>query len=89
MADSAPSDWPVPYSGRFQMSGTFGFLGPYQVLGLEGGGETLFDLERGRLKEQRQRYKLQMKASLPPMGIKADPHITIDQTLTTELVETE
>ena len=35
-ADSAPAGWPIPYSGQFQMSGTFGFLCSYEVLGLKG-----------------------------------------------------
>ncbi|MFH1883225.1 MAG: DUF6263 family protein, partial [Planctomycetota bacterium] len=38
-ADSAPQNWPIPYSGRFQMKGTFGFLSGYKLLSLEGGGE--------------------------------------------------
>ena len=81
-ADAVPAGWPVPYAGRFQMSGTFGFLGPYEVLGLEGGGETLFDLEQGRIEEKEQKYRVRIRAGIPPMGIKADPHITIHQTLT-------
>lgn len=83
-ADSAPAGWPIPYSGRFQMSGTFGFLGPYEVLGLEGTGTELFDLKAGRLEERQEKYVLRVKAGLPPLGIKANPHITIAQTLTME-----
>lgn len=89
LADSAPSDWPVPYSGRFQVSGTYGFLGPYEVLGLEGAGEELFNIEAGRIERQQQKYTMQVKASLPPMGIRANPHITIAQTLTMELMKPE
>ncbi len=89
LADSAPSDWPVPYSGRFQMSGTYGFLGPYEVLGLKGAGEELFNIEAGRIERQQQTYTMRMKASLPPMGIRANPHITIEQTLTMELMRPE
>lgn len=83
-ADAAPTDWPIPYSGRFQVSGTFGFLGSYQMLALEGAGQQSFDLDAGRVLADRQKYTVQMKASLPPMGIRANPHITIEQTLTTE-----
>jgi hypothetical protein len=86
-ADSTPADWPIPYSGRFQMSGTFGFLGPYQVLGLEGGGEELFDLQAGRIEQRRETYTLRIKAGMPPLGIRANPHITIEQTLTMERAE--
>jgi len=85
-ADAAPTDWPIPYSGRFQMSGTFGFLGSYRVLALEGTGQESLDLDAGRVVVDRQKYTMRMKASLPPMGIRADPHLTIEQTLTTELL---
>jgi hypothetical protein len=89
LAASAPADWPVPYAGRFQMSGTFGFLGPYEVLGLEGGGAEFFNLEAGRTERREQEYTMRMRASLPPMGVRANPHIAIEQTLTMELMEPE
>jgi hypothetical protein len=85
LAASVPADWPVPYAGRFQMAGTFGFLGPYEVQGLAGSGEELFNVEAGRTERQRQKYTLRIAAALPPMGIRANPHITIDQILTLEL----
>jgi hypothetical protein len=84
LAKAAPSTWPVPYSGRFQMSGTFGFLSGYQMTSLEGEGEELFNVDAGRVESYRQTYTAQMDASLPPMGIRANPHIRIDQTLTME-----
>lgn len=87
LADSAPRDWPVPYAGRFQLSGTFGFLGAYDIVALEGSGRALFNLDAGRIMRQDQKYTLQMKASLPPMGIRADPFITIEQTLTMESLD--
>jgi hypothetical protein len=87
LAETVPSDWPVPYSGRFQMSGTFGFLGSYQVSRLDGAGEELFDLDAGRVVSRRQEYVMEMKASLPPLGIRANPHLRIDQTLTMELLD--
>ncbi len=89
LADSAPTDWPVPYSGRFRMSGTFGFLGPYEVLSLEGSGEELYNIEAGRLEQRVQKYTMQVKASLPPMGVQTHPHITIEQTLAAELLAPE
>ena len=49
----------------------------------------LFDIDAGRLESQRQHYTLQMKAALPPIGVQANPLITIEQTLTTELIEEE
>ena len=87
LADSAPQGWPVPYAGRFQLSGTFGILGAYDIVALEGNGRTLFDVEAGRIECQDQTYTLQMKASLPPMGIRANPFIVIEQTLTMELMD--
>jgi hypothetical protein len=85
LAEAPPAGWPVAYSGRFQMAGTFGFLGPYEVLGLAGGGTEQFNLKTGRTERQQQKYTLRMKASLPPLGIQANPLITIEQTLTMEL----
>lgn len=87
LADSVPRSWPIPYAGRFQLSGTFGFLGAYDITTLTGDGQTRFNIDAGRLEQQEQHYTLQMKASVPPMGIRANPFITITQTLTTELVQ--
>ena len=88
-AGSVPADWPIPYAGRMQMSGTFGFLLSYEVLGLEGSGEELFNLQAGRIEQRRETYTLRARAGLPPMGIKANPQITIEQTLTMELMDGE
>jgi hypothetical protein len=88
-AASAPAGWPIPYSGRMQMSGTFGFLLSYEVLGLDGTGEELFNLKAGRIEQRRETYTLRVKAGLPPMGIKANPQITIEQMLTMELMKPE
>ncbi len=85
LAASAPAGWPVPYAGRFQMAGTFGFLGPYEVQELSGGGEEWFNVAAGRTERQQQKYTLRIAAALPPMGIRANPHITIDQIFTLEL----
>jgi hypothetical protein len=86
LAESVPTTWPIPYSGRFQMSGTFGFLRGYKMLALEGQGEELFNIDMGRIQRYNQRYKMQLSAALP-MGIAANPTITIDQNLTMELLE--
>jgi len=83
-ADSAPQSWPIPYSGRFQMKGTFGFLSGYKLLSLEGGGEELFNIEAGRIEQYNQQYQMQLEASIP-MGISVKPMITITQNLTMEL----
>ena len=88
-ADAAPAGWPIPYSGRFQVSGTFGFLSSYEVVGLAGSGEERFNLGTGRIEQRRETYTLRTKAGLPPLGIKANPHIRIDQTLMMELEDME
>jgi hypothetical protein len=84
LATAAPSTWPVPYSGRFQMSGTFGFLSAYEVSDLKGQGQELFNVDAGRVESYRQDYTMHLKAGLPPIGIRANPNIRIDQTLTME-----
>jgi hypothetical protein len=85
-ADSAPNDWPIPYSGRFQVAGTFGFYGNYRVLSLQGEGEELFNIDTGRIEQYEQEYQLHLKASLliPLSGV--DPRITIHQKLTMTLL---
>jgi hypothetical protein len=88
-AVSAPAGWPIPYSGRFQVSRTFGLLVSYEILGLQGTGQELFNLRTGRVEQRREKYTLRVKAGLPPLGIKAHPRITIEQTLTMELVKPE
>lgn len=84
LAETTPSDWPIPYAGRFQMSGTFGFLGAYDIAFLRGTGRDLFNVGAGRIERSEHRYTMEMKASVPPMGIRANPQITIEQTLTME-----
>ena len=85
IAKSAPPDWPMPYSGRFQMSGTFGFFRGYPVLGLEGQGEELFNMDAGRIEQYNQQYQIRLNAVLPgPMG---KPKITINQKITMQLID--
>jgi hypothetical protein len=83
-AESALQNWPMPYSGSFQMAGTFGFLRSYKVVDLQGQGEELFNIDAGRVEQRSQRYQVQLEASLP-MGISASPQVTIKQNLTMEL----
>ncbi len=84
LAASTPASWPIPYSGRFQMSGTFGFLGGYQVQSLEGTGQELFNIDAGRIEKSEQKYKMRVKAATMMMGISTQPALTIEQTLTME-----
>ncbi|MBN2316470.1 MAG: hypothetical protein JXM79_21260 [Sedimentisphaerales bacterium] len=85
-ADSAPNDWPIPYSGKFQVAGSFGFYGNYRILDLQGEGEELFNIDAGRIEQYEQEYQLRLKASLmiPLAGV--DPQITINQRLTMTLL---
>jgi hypothetical protein len=87
IADSAPRDWPIPYSGTFQVAGAFGFYRNYQVLDLQGRGEELFNIDAGRTEQYQQQYELQLSASLliPLAGV--NPKITIKQNLTMNLLE--
>ena len=87
IAESAPRDWPIPYSGTFQVAGAFGFYRNYQVLSLQGRGEELFNLDAGRTEQYKQQYEMQLKTSLliPLPGV--NPKITIKQNLTMNLLE--
>ncbi|MHC4645589.1 MAG: hypothetical protein ACYTBJ_08800 [Planctomycetota bacterium] len=86
LAESVPTGWPVPYTGSFQISGRFGLLRSYQISELQGGGEELFNIDSGRIERYSQRYKMKVAASLlfPLPG--ANPHVTIDQRLTMQLL---
>ena len=85
-AETTPQSWPIPYTGRFQMSGTFGFLGNYQLLDLHGTGEELFNITLGRTEQYNQHYEFQLQASIP-LGIGENPKITIIQNLKMNLLE--
>jgi len=79
-AESAPYSWPIPYSGRFQMAGTFGFLSGYKLLELTGGGEELFNMTTGQTEQYKQQYQMKLQAFIP-LGIDAKPLITIKQNI--------
>ncbi|MHC4068992.1 MAG: DUF6263 family protein [Planctomycetota bacterium] len=85
LSDSTPRTWPVPYTGRFQMSGRFGFLRGYKVLDLQGNGEELFNIDTGKTQQYKQNYKMTLTAGLP-MSIDVNPKITINQKLTMTLL---
>jgi hypothetical protein len=68
------------------MSGRFGFLRNYRFLDLQGQGEELFNIDKGRTEQYNQQYQVQVDASLL-MGIGPRPRITIKQKLTMELIE--
>jgi hypothetical protein len=87
IAESAPRDWPIPYSGRFQVAGAFGFYRNYKVIDLQGKGQELFNIDAGRTEQYNQQYQMQLSASLlmPLAGV--NPKITIKQNLTMNLLK--
>ena len=81
-----PPEWPVPYTEAFQMSGIFGFLRGYKTQDLQGHGQELFNIDAGRTERYSQNYTIHASASMP-MGIGGvNPQITIDQSMTMELL---
>jgi len=89
-AESVPRGWPIPYSGRFQLSGPLGFLWMFSkgfnVLRLQGQGEELFNMDAGRIEQYNQQYHLLLEASSTPLP-GAKPQVTIDQRLAMQLIE--
>jgi len=86
-SESVPKRWPNPYpAGTFQLSGTFGFLGRYRLLSLQGQGQELFNIDTGQAEQYNQQYQMQLEASLQlPMAKK--PAVTIKQNLQMQLLE--
>jgi hypothetical protein len=85
LSDSVPASWPIPYTGSFQMSGTFGFFRGYNILGLAGKGEELFNIDAGQIEQYNQQYEMKLTAALPgPLG--PSPQITIKQKITMQLI---
>jgi len=80
----APTTWPIPYAGRFRVSGTFGFLGAYKFLGLEGSGTDRFNIDAGTWEGTTQRMQYILQAAVPfpfARGTSGNPVITIDQSI--------
>jgi hypothetical protein len=91
-ADSATVDWPMPYGGRFQMRGMFGFFQGYKILNLSGEGTELFNIDKGVVEQATQKYKVGIDAVIPfALGESNDeepkPNITISQEITMQLVD--
>ena len=84
LSEDSPSGWPVPYSGKFRQSGPFGLYGRYRILGLQGTGRELFNIDAGRIEQSEQDYEMNMTASLfLPVNIK----INMKQKLSMQLLE--
>jgi len=85
-ADSVPDGWAIPYTGSFQMKGTFGFLRGYKITELQGNGEEIFNIDAGRCEGYEQNYTMKMDARFP-MGLGIKPKLTVKQTITMELID--
>ena len=86
-AKSTPSSWPIPYTGRFMVSGTYGTLRNYNIVELNGQGQELFNLDKGITEKYIQEYEAKVKASFrfPLSGV--NPMLKIKQTITMQLIE--
>ena len=83
---SVPKNWPVPYTGSFQVRGTFGFLGGYKFIDLAGEGQELFNIDLGQTEEYNQQYSMFIEASIP-IGINVNPVIRVKQKISMKLIE--
>ncbi len=88
LAESAPREWPIPYTGKFQFASPFGIYRFYKDLGLQGKGEELFNIDLGRVEKRTQNYDFRLEAFFPlPLG--QNPKISIKQNLTMQLLDTD
>ncbi len=79
-SESYSDTWPIPYEGRFQMAGTFGFLRNYKLRSLTGSGREMFNMDSGKLEFYEHKYTVEFDAKIP-MAIGANPRVSIDQKL--------
>lgn len=90
-AETALKSYPTAYSGRFQMSGPFGFfrmlLRDFKVLRLTGKGEQLFNIDAGRLEQYDQNYKVVLGGASKSKMLNVDPRITIRQKTSLRLIK--
>lgn len=85
VTDETDDNWPKPYSGKFQISGKFGFLRGYTFEDFDGQGKTVFNVDKGRIEKQEETYTSVMRATTP-LGDIAKPRITVTQEITMELL---
>lgn len=85
-AEKVSKKWPVPYTGSFQMKGTFGFLRGYKLESLQGRGVEIFDMDKGLVKNRTQDYTAELSASFMfPLG-GTTPIVVINQHYEMELL---
>lgn len=82
--DKAPRSWPIPYAGKFLVSGPFGFLRGFKVLSLAGQGSEQFDMALGRSLGYEQTYHMELQGMIP-FSMRVMPRVLIDQTLSMTL----
>ncbi len=89
LADSAPKNLPVPYTGSIKMQGIFGFLTGYKTISLGGSGEQIFNIDEGVLENDIQNYEAKVKASmmfsLGPDTL--EPNMIVRQTFKIKLIQ--
>ena len=88
-ADRKVISWPMPYSGRFQVSGPFGFLTMFiknfQVTSLQGSGVEVLKADTGQAVRYKQDYNMVLEAAgKSSLGTK--PRLEIKQNFTMELL---
>ena len=92
LSESVPRDWPIAYSGRFQLSGTFGFFMSMfkgiKAKEIQGQAEQLYNLDEGAIESYVQDYEVLMETGASPLGSEP-PKIKITQHLEMRLLENE
>ena len=87
LAEEASEDWPMPYSGSFKMSGTFGFIKGHKIVEMHGTGSESFNIDTGQALKYEQQYTMVINSSLIiPLG-GVTPRTTIDQKITMQLLD--
>ncbi len=86
-ADRKLITWPMPYSGRFQVSGPFGFLTMFiknfEVTSLQGSGVEILQADNGQAVSYKQDYKMVLESTVKSsLGTK--PRLEIKQNFTME-----
>lgn len=83
-----PESWPIPYSGRFQLAGPFGFfrmmMKGLKISSLAGQGRLIFNIDTGRIEQSSQQYQMTLQTGKSAFGMK--PLITVRQTITMKLL---
>ncbi len=88
-ADRKVISWPMPYSGRFQVSGPFGFLTMFiknfQVTSLQGRGVEVLKADTGQTVSYKQDYNMVLEAA-GKSSLGSKPRLEIKQNFTMELL---